>query len=234
MRTFQAEDEIAGVGAALGASYGGAPGVTVTSGPGVALKAETVGLAVAVELPLVVVDVQRAGPSTGMPTKTEQADLLVVLFGRNGESPVPVVAASSPGDCFDAAVGAARIALRYRTPVMLLSDGYLANGSEPWHVPDVASLPDISVDFATDPDGFLPFSRDDDTLARPRAIPGTPGLTPLHRLLDEDLGGRVIVISGAEAAAGAVWGEIRTVAALRAGHARRELREPARPPAAWR
>ncbi|MEV4245103.1 2-oxoacid:acceptor oxidoreductase subunit alpha [Streptosporangium canum] len=180
VRTFQAEDEIAGVGAALGASYGGALGVTVTSGPGVALKAETVGLAVAVELPLVVVDVQRAGPSTGMPTKTEQADLLMVLFGRNGESPVPVVAASSPGDCFDAAVEAARIALRYRTPVMLLSDGYLANGSEPWRVPDVASLPDISVDFATDPDGFLPFSRDDDTLARPWAIPGTPGLE--HRI----------------------------------------------------
>ncbi|MEV7012084.1 2-oxoacid:acceptor oxidoreductase subunit alpha [Streptosporangium sp. NPDC051022] len=183
VRTFQAEDEIAGVGAALGASYGGALGVTVTSGPGVALKAETIGLAVAVELPLVVVDVQRAGPSTGMPTKTEQADLLMALFGRNGESPVPVVAAASPGDCFGAAIEAARIALKYRTPVVLLSDGYLANGSEPWRIPDVAGLPDISVEFAAGPagpDGFLPFSRDEETLARPWAIPGTPGLE--HRI----------------------------------------------------
>ncbi|MEV8632149.1 2-oxoacid:acceptor oxidoreductase subunit alpha [Streptosporangium sp. NPDC051023] len=183
VRTFQAEDEIAGVGAALGASYGGALGVTVTSGPGLALKAETIGLAVAVELPLVVVDVQRAGPSTGMPTKTEQADLLMALFGRNGESPVPVVAAASPSDCFDAAIEAARIALKYRTPVVLLSDGYLANGSEPWRIPDVADLPDISVEFATGPagpDGFLPFSRDEETLARPWAIPGTPGLE--HRI----------------------------------------------------
>ncbi|MFC0862287.1 2-oxoacid:acceptor oxidoreductase subunit alpha [Sphaerimonospora cavernae] len=181
VRTFQAEDEIAGVGASLGASYGGALGVTVTSGPGVALKAETIGLGVAVELPLVVVDVQRAGPSTGMPTKTEQADLLMALFGRNGESPLPVVAAKSPSDCFDAALEAARIALKYRTPVLLLSDGYLANGSEPWRIPHINELPDISVEFAAPQvDDFLPFSRDPDTLARPWAVPGTPGLE--HRI----------------------------------------------------
>src|SRR5690606_23272271 len=148
------------------------------------LKAETVGLAVATELPLVVVDVQRAGPSTGMPTKTEQTDLLMALFGRNGESPVPVVAPMSPSDCFDAALEAARIAIAYRTPVMLLSDGYLANGSEPWRLPDVEDLPDISVPFTTEPNGedgaFLPFKRDPDTLARPWAIPGTPGLE--HRI----------------------------------------------------
>src|SRR5690606_4428167 len=188
IRTFQAEDEIAGVGAALGAAFGGefgGPlGVTTSSGPGVALKAETVGLAVATELPLVVVDVQRAGPSTGMPTKTEQTDLLMALFGRNGESPVPVVAPMSPSDCFDAALEAARIAIAYRTPVMLLSDGYLANGSEPWRLPDVEDLPDISVPFTTEPNGedgaFLPFKRDPDTLARPWAIPGTPGLE--HRI----------------------------------------------------
>ncbi|MEV4838220.1 2-oxoacid:acceptor oxidoreductase subunit alpha [Nonomuraea sp. NPDC049486] len=184
IRTFQAEDEIAGVGAALGAAFGGALGVTTTSGPGVALKAETVGLAVTTELPLIVVDVQRAGPSTGMPTKTEQTDLLMALFGRNGESPVPVIAPMSPSDCFDAAVEAARIAVAYRTPVMLLSDGYLANGSEPWRLPEVAALPDISVPFTTEPNGedgaFLPFQRDPETLARPWAIPGTPGLE--HRI----------------------------------------------------
>ncbi|WP_433499357.1 2-oxoacid:acceptor oxidoreductase subunit alpha [Sphaerimonospora sp. CA-214678] len=185
VRTFQAEDEIAGVGAALGASFGGSLGVTTTSGPGVALKAETIGLAVATELPLVIVDVQRAGPSTGMPTKTEQTDLLMAMFGRNGESPVPVLAPATPADCFDMAIEAARIALKYRTPVMLLSDGYLANGSEPWRIPDVAELPDISVEFATTPndaDGttFLPFKRDEDTLARPWAVPGTPGLE--HRI----------------------------------------------------
>jgi 2-oxoglutarate ferredoxin oxidoreductase subunit alpha len=184
VRTFQAEDEIAGVGAALGASFGGALGVTTTSGPGVALKAETVGLAVATELPLIIVDVQRAGPSTGMPTKTEQADLLMALFGRNGESPVPVIAPMSPSDCFDAALEAARIAIGYRTPVMLLSDGYLANGSEPWRLPEVSELPDISVPFTTEPNGangrFLPFERDPQTLARPWAIPGTPGLE--HRI----------------------------------------------------
>ncbi|GAA3110455.1 2-oxoacid:acceptor oxidoreductase subunit alpha [Streptosporangium carneum] len=185
IRTFQAEDEIAGVGAALGAAFGGALGVTTTSGPGVALKAETVGLAVTTELPLIVVDVQRAGPSTGMPTKTEQTDLLMAMYGRNGESPLPIVAPSTPSDCFDAAVEAARLAVKYRTPVMLLSDGYLANGSEPWKVPSAAELPDISTEFATAPNGedgstFLPFKRDTETLARPWAIPGTAGLE--HRI----------------------------------------------------
>ncbi|GAA4589123.1 2-oxoacid:acceptor oxidoreductase subunit alpha [Planotetraspora phitsanulokensis] len=184
VRTFQAEDEIAGVGAALGASFGGSLGVTTTSGPGVALKAETVGLGVTTELPLIIVDVQRAGPSTGMPTKTEQTDLLMALYGRNGESPVPVVAPATPSDCFHAAIEAARIALKYRTPVMLLSDGYLANGSEPWRVPEMDDLPDISVDFTTEPNGddgtYLPFKRDPETLARPWAVPGTAGLE--HRI----------------------------------------------------
>jgi 2-oxoglutarate ferredoxin oxidoreductase subunit alpha len=181
--TFQAEDEIAAAGAALGASFGGALGVTVSAGPGIVLKAETIGLAVALELPLLVLDIQRAGPSTGMPTKPEQADLLMVLFGRNSESPVPVIAASSPSQCFEAAIEAARIALKYRTPVYLLSDAYLANGSEPWLLPDVDSMPDISTEFATAPDDgdvFHPFARDPDTLARPWAIPGTPGLE--HRI----------------------------------------------------
>jgi 2-oxoglutarate/2-oxoacid ferredoxin oxidoreductase subunit alpha len=186
--TIQAEDEIAGIGAALGAAYGGAIGVTTTSGPGLALKSETIGLAVSLELPLVVVDVQRGGPSTGLPTKTEQADLLQAMFGRNGEAPVPVIAPRSPGDCFDAALEATRIALTYRTPVLLLSDGYLANGSEPWQVPQVASLPDLQVDFATEPnavaaDGspaFHPYLRDPATLARPWAVPGTAGLE--HRI----------------------------------------------------
>jgi 2-oxoglutarate ferredoxin oxidoreductase subunit alpha len=182
---MQAEDEIAAIGAALGASYGGALGVTTTSGPGVALKGETISLAVALELPLVIVDVQRAGPSTGMPTKTEQADLNMALFGRHGEAPVAVVAPRSPSDCFHAAIEAARIALTYRTPVILLSDNYVANGSEPWLLPDVASLPDLRVEFATVPnadDGttFLPYLRDPQTLARPWAIPGTPGLE--HRI----------------------------------------------------
>jgi 2-oxoglutarate/2-oxoacid ferredoxin oxidoreductase subunit alpha len=183
VRTFQAEDEIAAAGAAVGASFGGALGVCTSSGPGVVLKAETVGLAVALELPLLILDIQRAGPSTGMPTKPEQADLLMVLFGRNAESPVPVVAASTPGGCFDAALEAARISLKYRTPVYLLSDAYLANGSEPWLLPDVDALPEIPVDFATGPnrDGeFLPYIRDPETLARAWAIPGTPGLE--HRL----------------------------------------------------
>jgi len=186
VRTFQAEDEIASVGSALGAAFGGSLAVTTTSGPGMALKAETVGLAVSVELPLIVVDVQRAGPSTGMPTKTEQADLLMAIFGRNGESPVPVIAAASPSDCFFAAIEAARIAVTYRTPVVLLSDGYLANGSEPWLIPDVASLPDLSAEFAfataADSGGgeFQPFRRDPVTLARPWAVPGTPGLE--HRI----------------------------------------------------
>jgi 2-oxoglutarate ferredoxin oxidoreductase subunit alpha len=183
VRTFQAEDEIAAVGAALGASFGGALGVSTSAGPGVVLKSETVGLAAALELPLVIIDVQRAGPSTGMPTKPEQADLLMVLFGRNAESPVPVLAASSPGNCFFMAIEAARIALKYRTPVFLLSDAYLANGAEPWLIPAVEDLPDISPTFTTTPpeDGvFLPYARDPDTLARPWAIPGTPGLE--HRI----------------------------------------------------
>ncbi|MEI4279365.1 2-oxoacid:acceptor oxidoreductase subunit alpha [Klenkia terrae] len=184
VRTFQAEDEIAGIGAALGASFGGALGVTTTSGPGVALKGETIGLAVMTELPLVIVDVQRGGPSTGLPTKTEQSDLLQALFGRNGEAPVPVVAPRSPADCFDAAIEAARIALTYRTPVFLLSDGYLANGAEPWSVPAADTLPDLRVEFATEPNGengeFLPYLRDPETLARPWAVPGTKGLQ--HRI----------------------------------------------------
>ncbi|MEV0728913.1 2-oxoacid:acceptor oxidoreductase subunit alpha [Polymorphospora sp. NPDC050346] len=183
--TMQAEDEIAAIGAALGASYGGALGVTTTSGPGVALKGETISLAVALELPLVIVDVQRAGPSTGMPTKTEQADLNMALFGRHGEAPVAVIAPRSPSDCFHAAIEAARIALTYRTPVILLSDNYVANGSEPWLLPEVDSLPDLRVEFATSPNGedgktFLPYLRDPETLARPWAIPGTPGLE--HRI----------------------------------------------------
>ena len=146
MRTLQAEDEIAGIGAAIGAAYGGHLAVTTTSGPGMALKAEAMGLAVSLELPLLIIDVQRGGPSTGLPTKTEAADLLMAYYGRHGESPLPIVAAHSPSDCFFAAIEAARIALKYRTPVILLSDGYLANGSEPWRLPDVADLPDISTD----------------------------------------------------------------------------------------
>jgi len=188
VRTFQAEDEIAAIGAALGAAFGGSLAVTTTSGPGVALKSETVGLAVSLELPLLIVDIQRGGPSTGLPTKTEQADLLQAMYGRNGESPVPVVAPATPGDCFPAALEAARIALTYRTPVFLLSDGYLANGSEPWRVPEESELPDLRVEFATGPnhtaqDGtrsFWPYLRDPETLARPWAVPGTPGLE--HRI----------------------------------------------------
>jgi 2-oxoglutarate/2-oxoacid ferredoxin oxidoreductase subunit alpha len=182
--TVQAEDEIAAIGVALGAAYGGALGITSTSGPGVALKGETISLAVALELPLVVIDVQRAGPSTGMPTKTEQADLNMALFGRHGEAPVAVIAPCSPADCFYAAIEAARIALTYRTPVILLSDGYIANGSEPWLLPELSSLPDLRVEFATKPNGpdgvFLPYLRDPATLARPWAVPGTPGLE--HRI----------------------------------------------------
>ncbi|MGX9888633.1 2-oxoacid:acceptor oxidoreductase subunit alpha [Streptomyces sp. NPDC002276] len=188
VRTFQAEDEIAGIGAALGAAFGGSLAVTTTSGPGVALKSETIGLAVSLELPLLILDIQRGGPSTGLPTKTEQADLLQAMFGRNGEAPVPIVAPCTPADCFDAAIEAARIALTYRTPVMLLSDGYLANGSEPWRIPDIDELPDLTVQFAQGPnhtldDGtevFWPYKRDPHTLARPWAIPGTPGLE--HRI----------------------------------------------------
>ena len=182
--TMQAEDEIAAIGAALGASYGGALGVTTTSGPGVALKGETISLAIALELPLVIVDVQRAGPSTGMPTKTEQADLNMALYGRHGEAPLAVIAPRSPSDCFHAAIEAARIALKYRTPVILLSDNYVANGSEPWLLPEVNDLPDISVAYTTEPNGddgrFLPYLRDPETMARPWAIPGTPGLE--HRI----------------------------------------------------
>jgi 2-oxoglutarate ferredoxin oxidoreductase subunit alpha len=183
VRTFQAEDEIAASGAALGAAFGGALGVSTSAGPGIVLKSETVGLAVTLELPLLIVDIQRAGPSTGMPTKPEQADLLMVLFGRNSESPVPVVAAATPAGCFHAAIEAARIAIKYRTPVFLLSDAYLANGSEPWLIPEVAELPDISTTFATQPnegESFLPYKRDPKTLARPWAVPGTPGLE--HRI----------------------------------------------------
>jgi 2-oxoglutarate ferredoxin oxidoreductase subunit alpha len=194
VRTFQAEDEIAAVGAALGASFGGSLGVSTSAGPGVVLKSETIGLAVALELPLLILDIQRAGPSTGMPTKPEQADLLMVLFGRNSESPVPVLAASTPGQCFEAAVEATRIAVKYRTPVYLLSDAYLANGSEPWLLPDLDALPAIEPGFATVPrEGeFEPYARDDATLARPWAIPGTPGLE--HRiggLEKQDLTGNV-------------------------------------------
>ena len=187
VRTMQAEDEISGVGAALGAAFGGALGVTTTSGPGMCLKAETIGLAVAVELPLVVCDIQRAGPSTGMPTKTEQADLLMALYGRNGESPVVVLAPATPGDCFTTALEAVRLAVKYRTPVIILSDGYLANGSEPWRVPDLSELPELAAEFsfaaAADVNGhgaFRPFQRDPHTLARPWAIPGTQGLE--HRI----------------------------------------------------
>ncbi|WP_330308478.1 MULTISPECIES: 2-oxoacid:acceptor oxidoreductase subunit alpha [unclassified Streptomyces] len=188
VRTFQAEDEIAAVGAALGAAFGGSLAVTTTSGPGILLKAETIGLAVSLELPLVIIDIQRGGPSTGLPTKTEQADLLQAMYGRNGEAPVPIVAPKTSADCFYAALEAARIAVTYRTPVFLLSDGYLANGSEPWRIPDTDELPDLRVQFAQGPnhtldDGtevFWPYKRDPQTLARPWAIPGTPGLE--HRI----------------------------------------------------
>jgi 2-oxoglutarate/2-oxoacid ferredoxin oxidoreductase subunit alpha len=190
VRTIQAEDEIAAANIALGAAFGGALGVTATSGPGMDLKAETIGLAVMLELPMVIIDVQRAGPSTGMPTKTEQSDLLMALHGRHGESPIPVVAGSTPGQCFDAALEAARIAVRYRTPVILLSDLFLANSSEPWRIPDVACLPEIDPQLATagDPDDFEPYARNADG-ARPWAVPGTPGL--MHRIggLEKRAGG---------------------------------------------
>jgi 2-oxoglutarate ferredoxin oxidoreductase subunit alpha len=188
IRTVQAEDEIAAVGMALGASFAGHLGITTTSGPGVALKSETISLAISIELPLLIIDIQRGGPSTGLPTKTEASDLNIALYGRHGEAPLPVVASYSPAQCFHAAIEAARIALKYRTPVILLSDGYLANGSEPWQIPDVTTLPDISVPFTTEFNGtdaegnpvYLPYLRDPDTLARPWAIPGTPGL--MHRV----------------------------------------------------
>jgi len=178
--TFQAEDEIAAVTAAIGAAYAGSLAITTTSGPGMALKTEAIGLATAVELPLVVVDIQRGGPSTGLPTKTEQADLLQALFGRNSEAPVPVLAASTPGDCFWVALEASRIAIKYMVPVIVLSDGYLANGAEPWRVPAVEELPEIPVRFRTDPAGFRPYAREPHTLARPWVVPGTPGLE--HRV----------------------------------------------------
>jgi 2-oxoglutarate ferredoxin oxidoreductase subunit alpha len=178
--TFQAEDEIAAITSAIGASYAGALALTTTSGPGMALKTEAMGLAIMTELPLVICDIQRGGPSTGLPTKTEQADLLQALFGRNSEAPIPVLAAATPGDCFWIALEACRIALKYMVPVIVLSDGYLANGAEPWRIPKVEDIPPIPVHFATDPNGFLPYKRDPQTLARPWALPGTPGLE--HRI----------------------------------------------------
>ena len=178
--TFQAEDEIAGICAAIGASFGGALAFTTTSGPGLALKQEAINLAVMTELPLVIVNVQRGGPSTGLPTKTEQADLMQAIYGRNGESPIPVLAASSPSDCFDCVLEATRIAVRFMTPVVLLSDAYVANGQEPWRLPDISSLAPIDVSFRTDPVGFQPYMRDPETLARPWVRPGTPGLE--HRI----------------------------------------------------
>jgi 2-oxoglutarate/2-oxoacid ferredoxin oxidoreductase subunit alpha len=178
--TFQAEDEIAGVSSAIGAAFGGAIGITTTSGPGMNLKAEAIGLAVKTELPLVITDIQRAGPSTGMPTKPEQADLMMAIYGRHGEAPLPVIAASTPADCFDCAYEAVRIAIKYMTPVILLTDGQLANGAEPWLVPDPDKLPDIKVELRTDPEGFMPYIRDEETLSRPWAVPGTKGLE--HRI----------------------------------------------------
>ncbi|MEZ5208468.1 MAG: 2-oxoacid:acceptor oxidoreductase subunit alpha [Acidimicrobiales bacterium] len=188
VRTLQAEDEIAGIGSALGAAYGGHLAVTTTSGPGMDLKAETIGLAINLELPLIIVDVQRGGPSTGLPTKTEQSDLMLAFYGHHGESPLPIIAAYSPANCFDMTIEAARLALKYRTPVILLTDGYLANGTEPWRIPDVADLPRFPMAFATGPNGsddegnpvYLPYLRDPDTLARPLALPGTPEL--MHRI----------------------------------------------------
>src|SRR5579862_2032330 len=190
--TFQAEDEIAGVCSSIGAAFGGAIAITSTSGPGMNLKAEAVGLAVKVELPMVITDIQRAGPSTGMPTKPEQADLLQSMYGRHGESPIPIIAASTPADCFDCAYEAVRIAVKYMTPVILLTDGQLANGAEPWLLPDTDKLPPIKVEFATNPEGFMPYNRDAETLSRPWAVPGTKGLE--HRvggLSSENLTGNV-------------------------------------------
>jgi 2-oxoglutarate ferredoxin oxidoreductase subunit alpha len=178
--TFQAEDEIAAITSSIGAAYAGALAITTTSGPGMALKTEAMGLAVAVEIPLVICDIQRGGPSTGLPTKTEQADLLQALFGRNSEAPIPVLAASTPADCFWVALEASRIAIKYMVPVIILSDGYLANGAEPWRIPDLSDIAEFPVKFATDPNGFLPYKRDPQTLARPWAVPGTPGLE--HRI----------------------------------------------------
>jgi len=178
--TFQAEDEIAAVTSAIGAAYGGALAITTTSGPGMALKMEAIGLAIAVELPIVICNIQRGGPSTGLPTKTEQADLFQALYGRNSEAPIPVLAAATPGDCFWMALEASRIALKYMVPVIVLSDGYLANGAEPWKIPALEELPEIRVKYRTEREGFMPYSRDPNTLARPWAVPGTPGLE--HRI----------------------------------------------------
>jgi len=178
--TFQAEDEIAAITSAIGAAYAGGLAITTTSGPGMALKTEAMGLAITIEIPLVICDIQRGGPSTGLPTKTEQADLLQALFGRNSEAPIPVLAASTPSDCFWVAFEACRIAIKYMVPVIILSDGYLANGAEPWRIPEMSEIPEIPVKFASDPVGFLPYKRDPQTLARPWAIPGTPGLE--HRI----------------------------------------------------
>ena len=178
--TFQAEDEIAAITSSIGAAYAGALAITTTSGPGMALKTEALGLAVAVEIPLIICDIQRGGPSTGLPTKTEQEDLLQALFGRNSEAPIPVLAASTPADCFWVAIEACRIAVKYMVPVIILSDGYLANGAEPWRIPELSDIPEIPVKFATDPVSFLPYKRDPQTLARPWAVPGTPGLE--HRI----------------------------------------------------
>ena len=178
--TFQAEDEIAACCAAIGASYGGKLGVTASSGPGIALKTEAIGLAISTELPLVIVDTQRAGPSTGLPTKTEQSDLNIAVFGRNGDAPIPVVSARSAGDCFDVAIEAVRLATKYMTPVMILSDGYIANAAEPWRIPAMSDYAPFKVKFREDPEGFHPFVRDPKTLARAWAVPGTPGLT--HRI----------------------------------------------------
>lgn len=180
VKTFQAEDEIAAIGAAIGASFAGNLGLTGTSGPGVALKSEAIGLAIMTELPLIVINVQRGGPSTGLPTKTEQADLLQAMFGRNGESPVAVVAPATPGDCFRMAIEAVRLATKYMAPVFFLSDGYLGNGSEPWEIPSLDNLPEMKVTFHTETEGFQPYQRDEKTLSRPWAIPGTPGLE--HRI----------------------------------------------------
>ncbi len=180
LRTFQAEDEIAAMGAAVGAAYGGCIAVTASSGPGIVLKGEAIGLAVMAELPVVIIDIQRGGPSTGLPTKTEQADLLLALHGRNSESPVVILAPQTPGDCFAIAFEAVRLAVKYMVPVMVLSDGYLANGSEPWLIPEVSKLPELKPVFRTDPNGFQPYARDPKTLARPWVRPGTPGLE--HRI----------------------------------------------------
>jgi 2-oxoglutarate/2-oxoacid ferredoxin oxidoreductase subunit alpha len=180
VRTFQAEDEIAAIGAVIGAAFGGAFAVTATSGPGIALKSEAMNLAIVLELPLVIANIQRGGPSTGLPTKTEQSDLLQVMFGRNGESPIPIIAAATPSDCFSMAIEAFRLAVRAMTPVIFLSDGYLANSSEPWRIPDAEEIPRIEVTHRTDPEGFLPYLRDEVTLGRPWVLPGTPKLE--HRI----------------------------------------------------